>query len=85
MEVFLFKSKGDRSRCSFRRGDSGAPRLGEGSFSGSGAGWRLGLDDSVPSGIIMQDRVESPGLWAGLLGCGGRCSFRRDDSGVPRM
>ena len=62
MEVFLFKSKGDRSRCSFRRGDSGAPRLGEGSFSGSGAGWRLGLDDSVPSGIKL---VAPGGLHAG--------------------
>ena len=74
-----------RGQFPCRRGILGVPSMYGCSFPGSEAGRGLGLDDSVPSGIIMQDRVESPGLWAGLLGCGGRCSFRRDDSGVPRM
>ena len=53
-------------------GDFSRARDGECSFPGSGAGRSLGLDDSVPSGIVMPVRVESFRFLAGLLECAAR-------------
>ena len=52
----------DESRCWFRRGDFRVPRMRGCAFPGSEVEQSLGLDDSVPTGIIMQDRVESSRL-----------------------
>ena len=48
-----------RGRFPCRRGDSGVPRMKGCALPGSVAGRSLGLDDSVPSGIVMRGRVES--------------------------